>query len=150
MLTKQLKQTIVCHQSPVTCHLSPVSNNYRHIPNPLLTPPLCIVDWFAKNPNLKLPTNFETPKIIKKKERVSQFCHFSNTLFDQKSPVHAVPVAGGGDKLQTHGHYDLKKYSVRIQFIYMELFCGNLGENMLQSKDLNSINILIKKNAKFL
>ena len=33
---------------------------------------------------------------------IFNFCNFSNTLFDQKSPAHLFPVANGGDGQMTY------------------------------------------------
>ena len=40
------------------------------------------------------------------KNNISIF-NFSDTLFDQKSPVHAVPGPGRGDTQQTYGYRDI-------------------------------------------
>ena len=55
----------------------------------LLTPPLCTVDWFGKTEFLSWANSLVTqnPK--------RGFDNIRDTLFDQKSPVHALPGPGG-------------------------------------------------------
>ena len=58
---------VMCRVSHVACHLSPVTNanSHSHRSSPLLTTPLCKVDWFPKTPkkNKKLKKkNYKTTK----------------------------------------------------------------------------------------
>ena len=43
---------------------------------------------------------------------VLYICNFSYTLFDQKSPVHAVLGIAGGDKQTHHKRTDIATYSL--------------------------------------
>ena len=117
---------VTCHLSDVRCHLSPVTCHQHHQPEPQTLPlltPLCTVSWFTKTEICFLQNQpiYPKPKDISKliklskpEKRVSQFCNFSDTLFDQKSPVHAVPDPGLGQgtnsqtTLHIHGHHKLQ------------------------------------------
>ena len=72
-----------------TCHLSHVTYHQRQQSQPqpqtLLTPTPCTVGWFPK-------TEPKKPKIMSKRI-------FSNTLFDQMSPVHQKAGFPEGDDI---------------------------------------------------
>ena len=79
------------HVSCITFQVSQVTCQLRQKPQilPLQIPPGCAMYYAPQNTK-----NFKTPKSVQIKNKVSQFCSFSSTLFDQSSPVHAVPGPG--------------------------------------------------------
>ena len=97
--------------------MSPVTNANSHSglatatkPHPANSPTMH--SRLARQKEPHKPQKMST-KINHAQKRGSQSCNFSDTLFDQKSPVHPVPVAvGGTNKQKTDGHYNLYTESV--------------------------------------
>ena len=96
--------------SPVTCHISlvTIANSNSNRPSPLLTHQLCTLSWLAK-------TNFNPQKFVQTLQKKLQFCHTTDTLLDQKSPVHREPGFPGGDKQTDFTTFYAKLAQVPIQ-----------------------------------
>ena len=94
-----------CHVSHFTCHVSPVPCHQCQQPQPHILPP-------ANSPAMHRWLVFQKPYYKKimlnpkhhpnyQQNLLSCFFNFSNTIFDQKSPVHLV-VGPTGEKTHTH------------------------------------------------
>ena len=71
--------------------------------------------YVSKTPKIKTLLFFFLDKFAKQKQDC-QFCYFSDLLFYQKSPVHAVLGSEGGDlqtNRQTHKHCNLSEFLKR-------------------------------------
>ena len=84
---------------------------------PMLTPPLIVFLHYAQ---LAGSLKTELKNIPPQKKTGSYYYKFSNTLIDQKSPDHAVPVADGGGRQQTTDSHcnSVKIFKNYIQFYF--------------------------------
>ena len=108
---------VPCHVLWVTCHLS-LTLTATDQTLPLLTPPICIVGWFAKTPTPQKKS--KRKKSLKQQElkHVHRYANISKTLYDKKSPVHGEAGFRNGtdrqtDRHMTNGHRDIETESVQ-------------------------------------
>ena len=86
-----------CLLSPATCPLSLTQKATTTDPPPVKSPNIYTVGWV---PNTQTPQNVKIIVTLKP-ENVYRYTNISNTLFDQKSPVHREVEFPDMDRLHT-------------------------------------------------